>query len=128
MILFLVICLVVGAGTYVGGAHAALINGSDADDYLVGTPNNDTINGKAGRDEIHGLAGSDLLDGGPGRDLIEGNGGADFMIGGGGNDVLYAWGGTSGKDYISCGTGEDWAYIGPLDTAKPSCEHVEVLP
>lgn len=112
----------------VGIAHAAVVNGTAADDYLVGTSGNDSIYGKGGKDELHGKAGNDLLDGGRGPDLLEGAGGADHMIGGYGDDVLYAWGGTSGIDYVSCGGGNDWAYVGPLDDATASCEHVEVLP
>lgn len=112
----------------VGVAHAAVINGTAADDYLVGTSGNDSISGKGGKDELHGKAGNDLLDGGRGRDLIDAGGGADHLIGARGDDVLYAWGPTSGIDYVSCGDGNDWAYVGPLDDAAASCEHVQVLP
>lgn len=109
-------------------AQAAVINGTAADDYLVGTSGNDSISGKGGKDELHGKAGNDLLDGGRGRDLIDAGGGADHLIGARGDDVLYAWGPTSGIDYVSCGDGNDWAYVGPLDDAAASCEHVQVLP
>jgi len=115
----------------VGRASAQLINGTDADDYLVGTPNDDTMYGKDGKDELHARDGNDLLSGGRGNDLLEGQGGRDTMQGGRGNDVLYAWGGTSGIDTLSCGAGrDDWAYVGSLDivTSDSGCEHVQVLP
>ena len=127
MRLFLAICVVLGVATYVGGANAAVINGTAADDFLVGTSGNDSIYGKGGKDELHGKDGSDLLVGGRGRDLLEGAGGADSLLGGRGDDVLYAWGPVSGIDYVSCGDGDDWAYVGPLDSAASSCEHVQVL-
>lgn len=116
-------------GVWVAVAGAATINGSAADDYLVGTPNADTISGGSGKDELHGRSGDDLLKGGSGADLLEGAAGNDYMIGGRGGDVLYAWGSGSGIDTLSCGGGvNDWAYMGPLDTALASCENVVVLP
>ena len=40
------------------------INGTDADEKLMGTPNNDSIYGWGGSDTLHGGTGNDLLDGG----------------------------------------------------------------
>jgi len=127
----LVLWGLIALAVWAGIANAQLINGTDADDYLVGTPNDDTMYGKDGKDELHARDGNDLLSGGRGNDLLEGQGGRDTMQGGRGNDVLYAWGGTSGIDTLTCGAGsDDWAYVGSLDivTADSGCEHVQVLP
>ena len=58
----------------------ATINGTLADDVLIGTNSSDIISGFAGKDVLIGLAGNDVLNGGTG---------ADAMIGGAGNDIYY---------------------------------------
>lgn len=57
----------------------AIINGTTADERLVGT---------AGADRIYGSSGNDRIDGGAGNDLIRGGTGVDFVYGGAGNDTF----------------------------------------
>lgn len=76
------------------------IDGSDADDFLFGTPGADFIVGGNGDDMLRGLAGPDALVGGPGNDHLSGDadfshnpevndkGTLDRLHGGGGDDVL----------------------------------------
>jgi len=62
--------IVIGSGT---------INGTNANELILGSPLADTIRGKAGSDCILGGGGNDDIDGGPGYDIC---------IGGLGNDVF----------------------------------------
>lgn len=109
-----------------------LINGSDADDDLIGTELNDEIQGLTGADTISGEGGDDLLigdigvddlqggtgndvikagpdndnaAGGEGDDVIEGGDGDDFLIGGSGDDVIS---GDAGRDILASTTGDDF--------------------
>jgi Ca2+-binding RTX toxin-like protein len=67
-------------------AQGVLINGTAANDSLVGGSGNDTINGFAGADTIVGGAGNDLIDGNDGNDRLEGGAGNDTLSGSGGQD------------------------------------------
>lgn len=58
----------------------ATINGTAANDNLIGTVDADIINGVAGQDTLTGGLGNDVLDGGLGN---------DSMMGGAGNDTYY---------------------------------------
>ena len=80
------------------------IEGTEGDDYLVGTPENDIIRGLVGNDDLLGLAGDDLLEGGDGNDNLWGHEGADVLDGGDGNDLL---GGGEGNDILTGGAGAD---------------------
>ena len=77
-----------------------LLNGSEANDEIVGTKFSDTVYAKDGDDEIDGGAGDDLIFGGKGNDVITGGAGDDTIYGeegadtfkfnpGDGNDTLY---------------------------------------
>jgi len=75
----------------------AMLDGTAADDTLIGndTPEyisaldgNDTVKGNAGDDQIDGGRGNDNLDGGFGNDTILGDAGNDTIRGGAGNDSL----------------------------------------
>ncbi|WP_233686243.1 type I secretion C-terminal target domain-containing protein [Pseudomonas anguilliseptica] len=81
-----------------------IINGTDADEILIGGSTNDTLNGGAGNDVLIGGAGNDILNGGTGRDRLEGGAGNDTLNGGAGNDILI---GGEGDDILSGGTGAD---------------------
>ena len=65
-----------------------IINGSAANQTLIGSTTKDIINGGAGDDEIHGRAGDDTLNGEDGSDTLFGNSGNDVLDGGtGGSNV-----------------------------------------
>lgn len=57
---------------------AALAQGSDAADTLLGTPWSDTLQGANGTDTLWGGAGDDLLSGGNGDDTLNGSTGTDM--------------------------------------------------
>ena len=89
-------------------AEPELINGTNADDSLVGGADDeiitalggdDTVEGNGGDDSLDGAAGGDSLDGGAGADTLDGGSGADTLIGGAGADVLD--GGTGSSDVAS---------------------------
>lgn len=71
---------------------AAVIDGTEGEDHLIGTAEEDTINGLGGDDFLDGGAGSDDLYGGEGNDWLTGGrnneGERDLLVGGAGNDTL----------------------------------------
>lgn len=101
-----------------------VLNGSDADDSLIGAASGETLNGLAGDDTLEGLGGRDSLYGGEGQDLLVGGRGADVFYGGNGDDQIRedwylvsnpseldngndtAYGG-AGNDYLRGLAGED---------------------
>lgn len=85
------------------------IDGTEADDELVGTAYKDTIRGFEGNDLLVGLQGDDILDGGPGDDVLQGGDGDDILLGGDGNDILF---GEAGNDYLAGGAGYDLLFGG----------------
>jgi Ca2+-binding RTX toxin-like protein len=58
----------------------ARIDGTEGDDWLVGTSLDDRLYGGAGSDTLSGLAGDDVLDGGAGADWMEGGEGDDRYV------------------------------------------------
>ncbi len=90
--------------------EGGIIDGTDGDDVIVGSPAADTINAGAGNDIICGAGGADVIVGGPGRDVIEGNQGADTIWGNQGRDVIR---GGPGNDVIRGGFGSDVIFGGP---------------
>lgn len=81
-----------------------LIFGDAGDDELEGDRGDDTLFGGAGDDELEGNKGDDHLDGGAGDDELEGDKGNDHLDGGDGNDELE---GGSGNDVLFGGAGDD---------------------
>jgi hypothetical protein len=79
------------------------VQGTAADDHLVGS---------GGDDVICGEGGDDVIDGGGGRDVVFGDGGDDRVAGGGGDDTLY---GGDGEDILAGGNGADVLSGGPGD-------------
>ena len=97
-------------------ARLAVIQGTGANDTLVGTADADTISGNNGNDVISGGGGVDWLDGGSGNDVLSGGAGNDYLYplygddlvyGGAGDDSIYT---TDGSDTVFGGAGND--YIG----------------
>jgi Ca2+-binding RTX toxin-like protein len=96
-------------------ALAAVINGDDNDNHLVGTQHHDTINGKGGDDHINARRGNDTLILGSGEDEVFGNWG---------NDVIRAV--DESQDFIGCGNGHDRVRMNPGDALwiEHHCEKV----
>jgi Ca2+-binding RTX toxin-like protein len=56
------------------------IDGTDNDDFLIGSAGNDRINGLEGWDQLDGSFGDDILNGGLGDDILNGGFGADIFV------------------------------------------------
>ena len=89
---------------FAGVATAAIINGNNQPNTLIGTPRHDVIRG-------HG-----------GGDLIRGRGGEDDMFGGRGGDYIRAV--DRREDDISCGRGRDKVRANRGDDIEGGCERV----
>ncbi len=79
--------LIVGTG--------ATVNGTSANDLILGNGSGQTINGRQGDDCIVGGGGNDTLNGNQGNDVILGGPGDDAINGGQGTDVCYGGPGTN---------------------------------
>jgi RTX calcium-binding nonapeptide repeat (4 copies) len=125
---------------WLGSAQAALVEGTNQSDLLIGADddnqqnpdiqpegapnqslnNTDVIDGKRGNDVLIGLLGSDVIRGGPGNDVIVGGTeqatlpNSDIMYGDSGNDVAI-WRGGDGSDVFIGGTGVDALVMGAID-------------
>jgi Ca2+-binding RTX toxin-like protein len=93
-------------------AAAAVINGTDGDDTITGTPNADLINGMGGNDKIASLDGPDIVLAGQGNDIVRAGDGADVVWGNAGNDLLH---GGDGNDVLRGRGGDDQLYGGSGD-------------
>ena len=89
------------------------LNGTSADDRLLGQSGDDTITGGDGNDSLAGDGGNDFLVGGNGvdslfggdnNDVLAGGGGTDLLVGGNNQDLLL---GNSGNDTLIGGTDND---------------------
>jgi Ca2+-binding RTX toxin-like protein len=98
---------------FAGVALAALIEGNDRPNTLVGTPRGDAIYGYGGADRIKGRGGGDALRLG---------GGSDEGYGEYGDDYIRAVDGS--EDAIFCGPGSDRARANPGDNVAESCERI----
>ncbi len=98
---------------FAGVALAALIEGNDGANTLVGTPKGDAIYGYGGADRIEGRGGGDALRLG---------GGSDEGYGERGDDYIRAVDGT--EDAIFCGPGSDRARANPGDNVAEGCERI----
>lgn len=73
--------LIVGSG--------ATVNGTNANDLILGNGANQTINGRGGDDCIVGGAGTHILNGDAGNDVLVGGPGNNTFNGGAGTNVCY---------------------------------------
>jgi Ca2+-binding RTX toxin-like protein len=89
---------------FAGIALAAVINGNNGNNNLVGTPRGDHIRGFGGNDTIRGRGGEDDMFGGRGRDFIRA---VDRR-----------------EDDITCGRGFDRVRANPGDDIEGGCERV----
>lgn len=85
------------------------INGTGADDVIVGSGRAERIYGFGGNDTITGGGGNDVIHGGVGADTINGEDGNDCLFGNIGDDHLY---GDDNNDYLDGGAGVDYLYGG----------------
>lgn len=89
----------------VGGEYIEEANGSGEGEYSALNSGNDKLNGGDGNDYLDGNDGNDTLNGGNGSDYLLGGAGDDKLLGGAGNDYLDTSGG--GKDTLTGGAGSD---------------------
>jgi hypothetical protein len=75
---------------------------NNANENLIGTPDNDFLKSFDGDDTLTGAQGNDLLFGGLGKDILNGGKGSDVLDGGEGNDTLN---GGAGRDLFWIGLG-----------------------
>src|SRR5918994_1083959 len=98
---------------FAGVALAALIEGNDGPNTLVGTPRGDAIYGYGGADLIHARGGGDA---------VRLGGGSDEGYGEYGDDYIRAVDGS--EDDIHCGPGSDRARANPGDNVAEGCERI----
>ena len=98
---------------FAGVALAALIEGNDRPNTLVGTPRGDAIYAYGGADHIEGRGGGDALYLGGGSDEAYGQRGDDYI-----GAVDGAWTTSTG------GPGSDRARANPGDNVAEGCERV----
>ncbi|WP_236503623.1 Ig-like domain-containing protein [Tychonema sp. BBK16] len=127
-------------------------NGTDRNDFLIGSNLNDAINGFNGNDILLGQRGNDniygglpsnvpidtntdddLLSGGNGNDYLNGNAGNDLIFGGKGNDVAIGgkdddliWG-DKGNDTLVGYQGNDCLFGGTFDPFNPDSNGRDLL-
>ncbi|HEY0043329.1 MAG TPA: calcium-binding protein [Allosphingosinicella sp.] len=92
------------------------INGTFADDLIVGTDGPDVIRGDwgndvilagAGHDIVYGGQGDDIIEGGDGNDTLNDEEGEDKLYGGNGDDTLLSQFGSGGWDLLDGGSGDN---------------------
>jgi Ca2+-binding RTX toxin-like protein len=94
-----------------------LINIVAGSGTVNGTNANDLILGSAGNDRLNGLRGDDCVLGGDGNDRLRGRGGDDILLGMGDDDILS---GGRGTDICDGGSG--------IDAARADCETILNVP
>jgi len=113
--------------TIVGTAKGDRLVGTQKRDVICGLGGNDRIQGRGGNDRILAGAGKDNASGGNGNDRVYGNSGRDRLYGNKGRDRLYGGGGNDRMntasnrrrgDYVSGGSGRDWARVNRGDRVK----------
>ncbi|WP_246464530.1 type I secretion C-terminal target domain-containing protein [Undibacterium seohonense] len=92
-----------------GSEEGITINGTTANDKIIGLGLNDKLYGGDGSDSIYGGSGNDLIEGGDETqfntgDDLHGETGNDTIVGGKGNDSVF---GDSGNDSLDGGDGID---------------------
>jgi len=103
----------------IAGKITNVIEGTEGNDNIDGSPASELILAKGGRDRVDADNGDDCvvgaegndreLDGGEGNDVVIGGNGNDDMEGGSGNDLMY---GNDGNDKMDGGSGDDLIYGG----------------
>ena len=94
------------------------IEGTEGNDFIIGTPKGDLIITKGGNDTIFGRSGSDCIISGDNNDFVVTGSGNNVVIAGNGDDTIYGQGGNDtiysgeGNDNIRGGNGKDIIYAG----------------
>jgi serralysin len=132
------------------------VSGLGSDDFVAGDPDlfgpggNDTVSGNGGDDQVWGQSGDNVVFGGAGNDdvgattgsnVVYGDEGddkvsggypfdvySDAIFGGAGNDIMDAYNTVAVADIVSCGTGDDLAYVDESDIVSDDCEAVVIGP
>ena len=91
------------------GMFGEAIEGTLANDTLIGGDGIDLLLGGGGNDVLRGGGSGDRLDGGAGNDFLSGGAGNDNLAGGRGDDYFAAG---AGNDFVDGQGGNDTAYIG----------------
>jgi Ca2+-binding RTX toxin-like protein len=91
-------------GVAIPVAAAAVIDGDDSPNVLLGTRRADLISAKGGNDFVNAFRGDDVVRGDAGDDVLIGGRGADLVFGGTENDLLI---GGPGRDGLLGQAGND---------------------
>jgi Ca2+-binding RTX toxin-like protein len=98
------------------------IQGTIGDDVIDGTPYTDYMDDGEGNDVLNGLGGGDSINSREGMDTVHAGDGDDF--------VFTNWGShfqiVGDVDTVTCGDGNDTAYVDDVDTVAADCETVFV--
>ena len=99
--------------------------------HIFGTDAADTIVGTVYKDDVVDFGGDDSVSTGKGDDNITLELGKDTVDAGEGDDVIYAFWGSRFRivgdvDSVTCGPGDDTAYVDDVDTVASDCERVYV--
>lgn len=86
----------------------------------------ENIIGGQGDDVFNGSDAPNRIEGGPGNDTIDGKRGPDQMLGQAGDDTIRSRNGLA--DVVSCGDGDDYAFVDPIDGIDGSCEAEKTTP
>ena len=100
-----------------GAAFAAMVEGTNGDNTLTGTPKADTIRVYGGEDVVRGLSGRDKILAGKGRDRLYGGSGDDHIVS---RDLDP--GGIVQRDVVDCGSGYDTFAADFDDRVLDNCE------
>jgi hypothetical protein len=114
-------CTIVGTAKrdrIVGTRKRDVICGLGGNDRILGRGGNDLILSGTGKDNASGGNGNDRVYGNSGRDRLYGNKGRDRLYGGGGNDRMNTASNRRRGDYVSGGSGRDWARVNRGDRVK----------
>jgi RTX calcium-binding nonapeptide repeat (4 copies) len=114
--------VIVRASNSGGAAEAASALSPLVGRVLVGTSAPDVLRGTVGADILRARAGGDRVFGGWGPDRLYGGWGSDLLVAAGGRDIVYARDRSS--DRVSCGRGEDVAFVDRRDRVRRGCESV----
>jgi Ca2+-binding RTX toxin-like protein len=106
-----------GALVLAAPAWAAVIDGTDGDDALVGTSRADVVHARAGNDTVTALGGADRVYGEDGVDTLRGGDGRDELDGGAGDDVVY---GGAGADVIRTGQPGSGGFCDETGCSEPN--------
>src|SRR5688572_7705590 len=114
-------CTIVGTAKrdrLVGTRKRAVICGMGGNDRILGRGGNDLVLAGRGSDRASGGSGRDRIYGNAGRDRLYGNKGRDRLYGGSGNDRMNTASNRRRGDYVSGGSGRDWAKVNAGDRVK----------